>query len=122
MPIDKVFVRGMRLDASLGIDDWERTTRQLIELDIEAAVDTAALLESGQLSRGVDFTSLVRIATQRVAAGHIELAEMLADRIAHDVLEQTPALLVTVELRKYGPCGASANHFGVRVTRARAGH
>jgi dihydroneopterin aldolase len=112
----------MRLDASIGIDEWERKTSQLIELDIEVAVETAGLLDSGDLSRGVDFTALVSIARERVQAGHVELAESLADQLATDILERTPALLVVVELRKFCPCGAAASHFGVRVTRARAGH
>jgi dihydroneopterin aldolase len=122
MPIDKVFVRGMRLDASIGVDEWERKTRQVIEVDVEAAVETSALLDSGELCRGVDFTAVVKVVREIVDAGHVELAETLADTIASRILERTTALLVVVELRKYGPCGAAANHFGVRVTRARAGH
>ncbi len=121
MSIDRIFARGMRLDASIGIDDWERTTRQLIEVDVEVAIDTAPLLASRDLAKGVDFTVLVGIVRETVAVGHVDLAEMLADRIAQAVLERTPCLLAVVELRKFAPAGASASCFGVRVTRSRAG-
>ncbi|MBI5536213.1 MAG: dihydroneopterin aldolase [Deltaproteobacteria bacterium] len=119
MPIDKVFVRGMRLDASIGVDDWERKTRQVIEVDVEAAVETAMLLDSGELSRGVDFTVVQGIVRELAAGAHIDLAETFADRIASAILDRTCALLVVVELRKYAPCRAGAQCCGVRVTRAR---
>lgn len=121
MSIDRVFARGMRLDASLGIDDWEHKTRQLIEVDVEVAADTAALIATGDLAQGVDFTTLVKVVRDTVASGHIDLAETLADRIARNVLDRTVALLAIVEVRKFAPAGAAAAHFGVRVTRAKAG-
>jgi dihydroneopterin aldolase len=122
MPIDRILVRGMRLDASIGCDEWEHKTKQLIEIDVEAAVETSPVIDSGQLTHGVDFNSIVGAVRDVVGAGHVELVEILADNIASAILERTPALLVTIELRKYAPCGAAASHFGVRMVRARAGH
>jgi 7,8-dihydroneopterin aldolase/epimerase/oxygenase len=122
MPIDRILVRGMRLDASIGVDEWEHKTKQLIEVDVEAGVETSPVIDSGELTRGVDFNSIVRIVRGAVSAGHVQLVEVLADNIASAILEQTPALLVTIEVRKFCPCGASANHFGVRMVRTRAGH
>lgn len=122
MPIDRILVRGMRLEAFIGVDEWEHKTKQLIEIDVEAGVETSPVIDSGELKHGLDFNTVVATVRDVVNAGHVELAEVLADRIASAILERTPALLVTIELRKFAPCGAAANHFGVRMVRARAGH
>ena len=119
MSVDAVVVRGIRIDASLGILDWERQVRQPIEVDIEADVDTSELLASGDLAHGVDFTRVIEAVHAVVGARHEDLVEVLADRIAGAVLAATPAQSVRVEVRKYSACASAANHVGVRLVRHR---
>ena len=76
MSVDAVVVRGIRIDASLGILDWERQVRQPIEVDIEADVDTSELLATGDLARGVDFTRVIETVHVVVGARHEDLVEM----------------------------------------------
>ena len=35
---DTVFIRGLRVDAVIGVHDWERKVRQTLELDLELDV------------------------------------------------------------------------------------
>jgi dihydroneopterin aldolase len=120
MPIDKLLVRGIRLEASIGILPWERETRQSIEVDVQAHVDTTRLLATGELARGVDFARLVEIVRETALAGHVELVETLADRIAAAILRETSAERVRVEVRKPRACAPVADHVGVEVERRRA--
>nr|WP_255557473.1 dihydroneopterin aldolase [Dyella sp. ASV21] len=42
--MDIVFIEDLRIDAVIGIYDWERRVRQTLSLDIEMAFDNTCLL------------------------------------------------------------------------------
>ena len=119
MPQDTVFLRRMRLDASLGVYAWEREMRQPIEVDVEAQFDSSELLRGPNLAHGIDFNTMADSVRQSVTDGHTELVETLADRIARDLLARSCALHVVVEVRKYLPFASIADHAGVRVRRSK---
>jgi FolB domain-containing protein len=116
---DKVFVRGIRLEASVGVRSWEREVKQPIEVDIEVEIDNSDLIATGDLSRGADFDELIAAARGCAEGGHVDLVEALADRIAVRVLERLPVESVRVEVRKYSACALAADHVGVEVRRRR---
>jgi 7,8-dihydroneopterin aldolase/epimerase/oxygenase len=121
MPIDTIFMRRIRLDASIGVFPWEHQLRQPIEVDVEAEVDTSIVLNTHNLSDGLDFTVVANAVRDVVEQGHVELVEVIADRIAARLLASTQALRVVVEVRKYVPFASLADNVGVRVQRGREG-
>ena len=120
MAVDTVFVRGIRLDASVGTHAWEHQLRQPLEVDIAVDIDTTKLLATGDLSQGADFDRLIAIARGAVTE-HVELIETLADAIAREVLDAIPCDVARVEVRKYVPCATAAAHVGVLAVRRRSG-
>ena len=120
MAVDTIFVRAIRLSASVGTHSWEKRSLQPLEIDVDADVDTACLLDAGSLTHGVDYTAVIRIVRRVVLEGHVELLEVLADRVAMALLAETLACGVRVEIRKYGACTGEANHVGVIVRRERS--
>ncbi len=120
MSVDTVILRGIRVNASLGILPWERQVRQPVEVDVDAEVDTSALLQTGDLLSGVDFSVVIEVVEAIAHDGHIDLVEVMADRIANAILDRTPARRVRVIVRKYSACACAAAHVGVEVVRARA--
>ncbi len=121
MPVDTVFVRAIRLEASVGTLPWEKLVRQPLEVDVDAEVETTELLRSQDLGAGVDFTVVIQTVREVVLAGHVELVEVLADGIAQALLASTPARRVRVAVRKYSACAGLAGFVGVEVRRER-GH
>lgn len=117
MAFDRVLVRGIRLHASVGTEPWERQVRQPLEVDVEAEVDTSTLLRTGELSSGVDYNAVIHIVRSVVFEGHTDLVEVLADRIARELLAATVARVVRVQVRKYSACASDAAHVGVEVER-----
>lgn len=120
MTIDTVILRRIRLNASVGILPWERQVQQPVEVDVDADVDTSALLQTGDLRHGVDFLAVIASVRAVVDSGHIDLVEVMADRIAQAVLADTPAVRVRVQVRKYSACAGAADHVGVEVRRERS--
>lgn len=120
MPLDKVFARRIRINASIGTYPWERQVTQPLEVDVEVEIDNTALLTTGDLSKGADFDELISAARALGSAGHIDLVESLADAIAARVLDRLAMVQsVRVEVRKYSACSSAADHVGVQVTRRR---
>ncbi|MCU0690723.1 MAG: dihydroneopterin aldolase [Polyangiaceae bacterium] len=117
--LDKVIVRGIRVQASIGLRSWEREVRQPIEVDVEADVDTDVLLRTNNLEHGVDFDVVMDTVRDLAGGQHTELVEELADRIARALVERTQAPRVRVQVRKYSACASVADHVGVEVVRCR---
>jgi dihydroneopterin aldolase len=76
-----VFVRGLRLDAEIGVWAQERGRRQPVVIDIELTVDPAEPVPA-RLGDLVRYDRAAAYAREAVAAGHIDTVEQLAADIA----------------------------------------
>jgi len=117
-----VFVRGLVLQASLGVYPHEKAAPQRVVIGIELAVEDDAAPNSvgaDDLRRVVDYERVVKAARATAAAGHTLLVETLAERIAEAALADGRVLRarVTVEKPDAFPDAASV---GVAIERRRA--
>ncbi len=119
MTRDRVFVEGLALDASVGVLDSERDARQPLVVDIEMEVDAGAPVEGG-LASVVDYRVAAGHARRIVDAGHIELVETFAERLAGACLGDPRVTAVRVRARKPGAV-AGAEAAGVEIVRRRDG-
>ncbi|MCC5995516.1 MAG: dihydroneopterin aldolase [Oceanicaulis sp.] len=86
-----VRVRGLRLDAEVGVYDSERGRRQPVRIDLTAEVDSGAACPSGRLTDAVNYAALAETVRQIVLARHHDLLEDLAQTIA-DTLFTDPRI------------------------------
>jgi len=95
----KVFVRGLRLPAEIGLWRHERGRTQDVVLDIEMSLapDNSAPERLADLVRYDEAVTWVR---EIIAAGHIELVETLADRVAERCLADRRVARVRVRVEK----------------------
>jgi dihydroneopterin aldolase len=78
-----VFVRGLELQARLGVHAHEKAGPQRIVVHVDLAVrDDGPDIGPDQLSRVVDYEQLVRAARAAVAGEHVLLVETLAETLA----------------------------------------
>jgi dihydroneopterin aldolase len=116
-----VFVRGLSLQARLGVYPHEKAAPQRVIVGVELAVeDDAAPSGIGQddMRRVVDYERVVKAARATAASGHTLLVETLAERIAEAALSDERVLRarVTVEKPDAFPDAASV---GVVIERIR---
>jgi dihydroneopterin aldolase len=116
-----VFVRGLSLQARLGVYPHEKAAPQRVVVGVELAVeDDAAPAGVGldDMRRVVDYERVVKAARAVAAAGHTLLVETLAERIAEAALSDSRVLRarVTVEKPDAFPDAASV---GVMIERHR---
>ena len=119
---DRIELRGLRVTARVGVLPHEKEADQPLELDLDLVVDLSAAGASDALADTVDYGAVCDAAVAAVRAGHVELLERLAARVADAVLA-ADARIAQVELavRKLRP--PVPHHLassGVRIVRSRS--
>lgn len=117
-----VFVRGLVLQARLGVHPHEKAAPQRIIVGVELAVEDAhapAAVGPDDLRRVVDYEGVVRAARAVAAEGHTLLVETLAERIAEKALADPRVRRVRVSVEKPDAFPDAAS-VGVVVERSRS--
>lgn len=99
----QVFVRGLQLQARLGVHQHEKAAPQRILVHVELAVeDESAAVGIGpdDLARVVDYERVVDAARTAVARGHVMLVETLAETVAAAALVDPRVKLARVCIEK----------------------
>jgi dihydroneopterin aldolase len=96
-----VFVRGLELQARLGVHAHEKAGPQRIVVHVDLAVrDDGPDIGADQLSRVVDYEQLVRAARAAVAGEHVLLVETLAETLATYALRDPRVERARVSIEK----------------------
>lgn len=98
-----VFVRGLALQARLGVYPHEKAAPQRVIIGVELAVEDEAApsaIGADELKRVVDYERVVRAARAVAADGHTLLVETLAERIAAAALADPRVLRARVSVEK----------------------
>lgn len=92
-----VFVRGLEIQAGIGIHDQEHGRLQPLILDVTLELRPAPV---ERLSDTVDYESVARAARDIAASGHVGLVESFAQRLATACLDDPRVRRVTVRIDK----------------------
>ena len=119
----RMFIRDLVLAASIGVYSHEHQIRQRVRINVELAVadDGAQNLSrpavgADDLARVVDYEAIVIRIRAIVAAGHIQLVETLAERLAETCLIDPRVRRVLVRVEKLDVF-ADAAAVGVEIER-----
>ncbi len=86
--MDKVFIKGLRIQTTIGFYQWEKEIKQTLVLDITMGWDTAKAAENDELAKTLDYAE-ISIAIEKFANNNpVDLIETLAERIAHFLMTQ----------------------------------
>src|SRR3569623_1838998 len=86
MAIRHVFIRNLEVLAQIGIHGHERGKPQPVRINVDLAVEDAAVLED-RLESVVDYEAITAKIRALVDSGHINLAETFAERISQACFE-----------------------------------
>ncbi|MDX1610456.1 MAG: dihydroneopterin aldolase [Halofilum sp. (in: g-proteobacteria)] len=111
-----VFLRDLRVETIIGIFEWERTTRQVVAIDLEMAADVARAAASDSIDDALDYKSISKRLIDFVSSSSFQLVETLAEEIARIVREEFRVPWVRVTLSKPGAI-RGARDVGVVIER-----
>jgi dihydroneopterin aldolase len=103
----KMFIRDLVLHASIGVHAHEHAAPQRVRINLDLTVteDPAVNLSRpaigrDDLSRVVDYEQIANRVRAIIAAGHVQLVETLAERIAEACLTDARVTLASVRVEK----------------------
>jgi dihydroneopterin aldolase len=115
----RVLVRGLVLMGSVGIYDHERTHPQRVRVSVELDVADPGSFAGDDFRQVLNYEFVIRGIRRILDAGHIDLVETLAERIAAMCLADPRATCATVTVEKLDIFPESAG-VGVSIVRRRA--
>ncbi len=105
-----MFLRGMTVQAHIGIHDFELQAPQRLIIDIDVYVDLEQHSpQADQIQEVVDYDFLRAVVHRRISRGHIHLQETLCDDVLNEILTHPAVQAAQVSTRKpdvYPDCDA----------------
>ncbi len=110
-----VFVKGLRVEAGIGVYDHEHGRLQILVIDVTLDLGST---EVHGLSDTINYETVAASARRIIAEGHVGLVETFAERLALHCLEDDRVLGVVVRVDKPGALDA-ADGAGCELTYRR---
>ncbi len=114
--MDIVFIEDLRIDAVIGIYDWERRVRQTLSFDIEMAFDNTKPAASDNIADTLNYKDVSKRLMEFVGSSSFGLVETLAEHCAAIIREEFGVSWVRLKLSKPGAVRGS-KAVGVRIER-----
>lgn len=86
--MDIVFVRNLRVEAIIGVYEWERTGPQALTIDLEMRHNISRAARTDALEDALDYKAVTDRITEYVSQSQFELIESLAEKIATIIQEE----------------------------------
>ncbi len=114
--MDIVFLRGLRIETTIGIYDWEKQIRQPVILDLEMGADVAKGAATDRIEDALDYKRVAKRLKEFVGGSRFELVETLAERCAALLREEFGIPWLRLSVNKIGAV-SDATDVGVIIER-----
>ena len=113
----RLFLRGLTVQAHIGIHDFELNAAQRIIIDVDLYVSFAGTHpKDDRIDEVVDYDFVRELIARRIARGHVELQETMCDELVQQMLAHPQVRAVRLSTQKpdvYPDCAG----VGVEVFR-----
>jgi len=114
--MDIVFIEDLRIDATIGIYEWEKRIKQTLAFDLEMAADIRKAAASDDIKDALNYKAVSKRIIQFVEESRFELVETLAEEVAALVLKEFDVPWLRLTLNKLGAVRGSRS-VGIRIER-----
>jgi dihydroneopterin aldolase len=116
--MDTIFIREFRVDAWVGIYDWEKLRPQTLELEVEIGIPGTAAGRTDDIRDTLHYGRVVERFSAELAARRFGLLEALAEHLAGIVVGELGAPWVRLSVAKLGHI-RNVRKVGVTIERTR---
>lgn len=100
--MDKIFLRGLEVQAVVGIWEWERNVTQKVVIDLEMASDNRKAAATDRIDDTLNYKGVAKRVIGFVEASEFQLVETLTERIAEIVVKEFEIPWAKVSVSKPG--------------------
>ena len=118
--MDIIYLHGLRVNAVIGIWEWEKRIRQVLEIDLDMGTDIKKAAASDDVADTLNYKAVAKRIETFIEETQFELVETLAERIADILLDEFGVPWVRVKLNKPGAIRGS-RAVGVLIERGDKG-
>lgn len=111
-----VYVRDLKVLATIGVFDWERRIRRPLLIDLEMAADVARAATTDDLKDALDYAAVTRCIIEQVEASQFHLVETLAEHLADMIQAEFTVPWLRLQIGKPGAV-SMAREVGVIIER-----
>ncbi len=116
MTTDLIHITGLKINCIIGINDWERVTKQDVVIDITLHADLSKPGESDDIGDTVNYRDISKAVQAHVEASSYGLIEAMARSIATICLEPEAVVRADISVQKPGAL-RGADSVGVEISR-----
>ena len=116
MTTDLIHITGLKVNCIIGINDWERVTKQDVVIDITLHADLSKPGESDDIDDTVNYRDISKAVQAHVEASSYGLIEAMARSIATICLEPDAVARADISVQKPGAL-RGADSVGVEISR-----
>ncbi len=116
MSMDTIYLRDLKVDAIIGIFEWERRVKQTISLDLDMATDIRKAAHSDAIEDTLDYKAVAKAVIHFVESSDFQLVETLAEHVAALVMDEFNIPWVRLQINKKGAV-RGARDVGVIIER-----
>ena len=114
--MDIIFLHNLKVDAVIGIWEWERKISQTVEIDLDMAADIRKAAESDDVEDTLNYKLVAKRLQAFIGESEFQLVETLAERIAGIITGEFGVPWVRVRVNKPGAI-RGARDVGVVIER-----
>jgi dihydroneopterin aldolase len=114
--MDKVHIKGLTIQTTIGFFAWEKEIKQTLVIDLAMGWNTAMAAENDELDKTLDYAD-ISVAIERFANNNpVDLIETLAERLAQYLMTEYHIPWLTLFIGKPGAVH-NAQTVGVEIER-----
>jgi dihydroneopterin aldolase len=118
----RIRIEGIRFRARHGVSRAERDLPQDFVVHLEVELPVSVLPRADSRARVFDYDRLALLVVEAGTSASYKLLEILAERIIARILGDTPAVGVTVQVKKFGPpTSVSVDAVAIELTGRKEG-
>jgi dihydroneopterin aldolase len=114
--MDIVYIRDLKIETIIGINDWEREILQTVSLDLEMATDIHKAAESDDIAHTIDYKVVAKRLISFVEGTEFLLVERMAESISNIVRKEFGVTWLRLRVGK-GSAVTGASDVGVVIER-----
>ncbi len=100
--MDIIFLRGLEVETTIGIYDWERKIKQVVLIDLEMGTDICKAASTDSIEDTIDYKTVSKKVISFVEQSQFLLVETLAEKIAEIVLATSGTNWLRLTVNKKG--------------------
>ncbi|HFQ92143.1 MAG TPA: dihydroneopterin aldolase [Chromatiales bacterium] len=113
---DIIYLRDLKVDAIIGIFEWERRVKQTLSLDLDMAADIHKAAQSDAIEDALDYKAVAKRVIHFVENSDFQLVETLAEELAGLIMTEFGVPWMRLQINKKGAI-RGARDVGVIIER-----